>query len=85
MVGLTYDEMMHGEIDYIVHRFNGWLMLHRFSEIESWKRSRMIAFSVAKSMGATKAKNVEDFMPINDGTKMKTNLTPEQIEKLKNL
>lgn len=76
--------MMHGDIDYIVHRFNGWAMLHRRKEVEAWKQSRLIAFSVAKSLGATKAKKPEDFMQINEGPKQ-GRLTSEQIERLKNL
>lgn len=80
MLGLSYDEMMHGDIDYIVHRFNGWAMLNRHREIEDWKRARLIAFVVAKSNGATKAKDPEKFMPLNEN---KQRLTKDEIEKLK--
>ena len=81
MLGLTYDEMMHGDIDYIVHRFNGWAMLNRHREAEAWKQSRLVAFSIAKSLGATKAKKPEEFMQIDEGQKQ-SRLTPEMIEQM---
>jgi hypothetical protein len=81
MLGLTFDEMMQGDIDYILHRFNGWAMLNKYREQEEWKRARLVGWIVAKSAGATKAKDPEKFMPLE---KKQSRLSEADIERLKN-
>jgi hypothetical protein len=57
----------------------------RKAKLEQWDHTRSLAFVIAKSFGATKAKNVEDFWPTNDtkkSTKAKgksvRSMTPEE-------
>ena len=84
MIGLSENEMMNADIDYIYYRFNGWSMLRKADELDEWKRTRMVAYTIAKSMGATKSRKPEDFIKL-DEPQRQSRLTPEQIERLKNL
>jgi len=84
MLGLCQDEMFFGDIDFIISRLDGWLSLERFRQNEDWKRSRLVAFTIAKSMGSTKAKTEKDFMKIGEDNQP-TQLSEEQIKKLKEL
>jgi hypothetical protein len=87
VIGLSDNEILDGDIDMIFLRFNGWAMLRKANEIQEWKRARMIAFTVARSLGATKAKKENDFLRIDEPARKmpSTKLTQEQIERLKNL
>lgn len=82
MIGLSYDEMMFGEITFIEHRFAGWAIKYRHENLERWRQTRTIAFTIAKSAGATKARDESSFMKLNEPQK-KSTLTPEIIEQLK--
>jgi hypothetical protein len=83
MLGLSESEMFDSSPDYVAHRLNGFLMHLKWSEMEQWKRVRMLGFITSKSFGATKVKKVEDFMELGD--KPKTRLTEDQIKRLKEL
>jgi hypothetical protein len=85
MLGLSESEMMDGNIDWICSRLNGFLLLEKFRQTEEWKRSRLVAFVTAKSLGSTKAKSENDFLKLEDDGKKKTRLTDEQIKRLKEL
>ncbi len=82
MLGLSEAEMYDSSPEYVMHRLNGYFSKLRWSEEREWERSRMVAFTVAKSLGATPARNAEDFMKIGQP---KQKLTDEQIKRLKEL
>lgn len=83
MLGLSEAEMYDSSPEFVLHRLNGYFSKLRWSEDREWERARMVAFAVAKSLGATKAKTADDFMEI--GGEKKQRLTQEQIDRLKNL
>jgi|688.fasta_scaffold1747636_2 hypothetical protein len=84
MLKLSEPEIMDGSLDYIQHRLNGYLMELKWEQEREWERARLVAFTMAKSMGATKAKTEKDFMKIGEDLKPNT-LTDEQIKRLRDL
>lgn len=83
MLRLSESEIMDGSLNYIQHRLNGYLMELKWEQEREWERSRLVAFTIAKSMGATKAKTENDFMKI--GGEAKTKLDEKTIQKLRDL
>lgn len=83
-MGLSENEMFDGSLDFIEARLGGWLMKLNHDDLQDWKRARLISFTIAKSMGATKAKSEQDFLSLGEAPK-KSQLTDEQIKQLREL